>query len=131
MSRIFWFVVLVIAVVVLVRPVRERLKPYLQPAIDPVYESTAKTRVREITRLVKRAEAAGRQVPPPRDFARFVESEDMRQHASLDPWGTPYYLVATRRDYRVGSAGRDRRQGTADDILADPEPYARPPTRRR
>jgi hypothetical protein len=131
MSKVFWLVVLVIAVAVLVPPVRERVKPYLQPAIDPVYESNARTRVKEITRLLKRVEASGRQVPSPRDFARFVESEDMRQNASLDPWGTPYYLVATRRDYRVGSAGRDRRQGTADDILADPEPYARAPARRR
>jgi hypothetical protein len=32
-----------------------------------------------------------------------------------DPWGSQYYLVASRRDYTVGTMGPDKIQGTDDD----------------
>ena len=125
MSKVFWLILVLVAVVVLVPPVRERAKPHLSFAMDPLNEWTAKNRVSEISNLVKRADATGRALPTADDFSRFVDIEDMKQNASIDPWGTPYYLVATRRTYQVGSAGKDREVGTADDILSDEEPLTR------
>jgi hypothetical protein len=38
-----------------------------------------------------------------------------------DPWGTPYvYRRLSARDFILGSAGPDRREGTADDIPGVP-----------
>ncbi|HSH75432.1 MAG TPA: type II secretion system protein GspG [Longimicrobiales bacterium] len=33
-----------------------------------------------------------------------------------DPWGNPWFLVAARRTYTVGSMGPDGERGTDDDI---------------
>ena len=126
MSKVFLFILLLIAVVVLVPPVRERAKPHLAFALDPLNEWTARNRVAEISNLIKRADATGRPLPTDAEFSRFVDIEDMRQNASIDPWGMPYYLVATRRSFQVGSAGKDREVGTTDDILSDEQPITRP-----
>ena len=122
-SKIIWLLVAAAAVIVLVPPVRERVWPKLQPALNPVYEWNARTRVNDIRDLVKRADATGRPVPSaPIEFAHFVDSEDMQQDASIDPWGTAYYIVFDRATFRVGSAGKDRQYGTTDDIFSNPEP---------
>ena len=133
-AKIFWLLVAAVAVVVLVPPVRERVWPKLQPALNPVYQWNARTRVNEIRDLVKRADATGRPVPATADaFAAFVDSEDMQHDASLDPWGTPYYILFDRATFQVGSAGKDLQPGTDDDILSKPEPLTHPidPRRRR
>ena len=131
-SKIFWLLMGLIAVVVLVPPVRARVWPKLQPALNPVYEWNARTRVNDIRDLVKRADATGRPVPSaPIEFAHFVDSEDMQQDASMDPWGTAYYIVFDRATFRVGSAGKDLQYGTADDILSNPEPLTHPVDPRR
>ncbi|MFL5385997.1 MAG: type II secretion system protein GspG [Longimicrobiaceae bacterium] len=133
-AKIFWLLVAAVAVVVLVPPVRERVWPKLQPALNPVYEWNARTRVNEIRDLVKRADATGRPIPTTADaFAQFVDSEDMQRDASLDPWGTPYYILIDRTaTFQVASAGKDRQPGTEDDILSRPEPltHQRDPRRR-
>ncbi|HYJ78738.1 MAG TPA: type II secretion system protein GspG [Longimicrobiaceae bacterium] len=126
MSKVLWLILLLVAVVVLVPPVRERAKPHLAFALDPFYEWSAKNRVSEISNLVKRADALGRTIPAAADFPRFVDTEDTKQNASVDPWGTPYYLLAGRRSYQVGSAGKDREPGTTDDILSVEETLTRP-----
>jgi general secretion pathway protein G len=38
-----------------------------------------------------------------------------------DPWGTPYVISCSEDEVTVLSAGPDRRQGTADDIVAPPD----------
>ncbi len=45
--------------------------------------------------------------------------------AEKDPWGTPYKIVCTESSVRVVSSGKDRREGTEDDIVA-PSRKARP-----
>src|ERR1700741_3047026 len=92
-SKIFWLLVAAVAVVVLVPPVRERVWPRLQPALNPVYEWNAKNRVNELRAVVKRADALGRNIPTGAEFPPFVDSEDMQENASLDPWGTPFYIA--------------------------------------
>lgn len=131
-SKIFWLLVAAVAVVVLVPPVRERVWPRVQPALNPVYQWNARTRVDEIRDLVKRADAIGSTIPTtPDGFAQFVDREDMQEDASLDPWGTPYYLVLDGANFQVGSAGKDMQPGTEDDILSRPEPLTHPPDRYR
>lgn len=130
-SKIFWLLVAAVAVVVLVPPVRERVWPKLQPALNPVYEWSAKSRVNEIRGLVKRADAVGRTIPTGDAFAQFVNTEDMQENAAVDPWGDPYYIVISGVNFQVGSAGKDRTAGTEDDILSNPEPLSHPPTDRR
>jgi hypothetical protein len=130
-AKIFWLLVAAVAVVVLVPPVREKAQPYLQPVLDPVYEWNARTRVNDIRDLVKRAEATGRPVPTGDAFPPFVDTEDMQEDASVDPWGTPYYILLSQASFVVGSAGKDREAGTSDDILCAPEPLTHPTDPRR
>jgi hypothetical protein len=130
-SKIFWLLMGVIAVIVLVPPVRQRVWPKLQPALNPVYEWNARTRVNDIRDVVKRAEATGRPIPTGEAFSNFVDSEDMQEDASDDPWGSPYYILFDRATFQIGSAGKDRQPGTADDILSRPEPLTHPVDARR
>lgn len=126
-SKIFWALVALAAVVALVPPVREKVWPKLQPALNPVYQWNAKNRVNELRTLVKRADALGRTIPTGDGFAQFVDIEDMQENASRDPWGTPYYITFSGVTFQVGSAGKDRVAGTGDDILSRPEPLSHPP----
>ncbi|HET7231473.1 MAG TPA: type II secretion system protein GspG [Longimicrobium sp.] len=130
-SKLFWLLVLAVAVVVLVPPVRERVWPKVQPAFNPLYEWNARNEVNEIRDLVKRADALGRTVPADESFSTFVNNEAMQQDASTDPWGTPFYLILNGNTFQIGSAGKDRTPGTADDITSNPEPLTHVPERGR
>jgi hypothetical protein len=130
-SKIFWLIVAAVLVVVLVPPVRAKVWPKLQPALHPVYVWSARNRVDELRGVVKRADAIGHTVPTGEAFDAFVESEDMQENASIDPWGTPYYIIVSGQTFQVGSAGKDRTAGTEDDILSPPEPLTHQPNNRR
>jgi hypothetical protein len=117
MSRIFLLILCLAAAVVMVPALRERARPHLQPVLDPIYEWNARNRVKEIANLVTRADAIGRLPAGEAEFPQFVENEDTRVNASLDPWGSQYYMLTSRTGFRVGSPGRDRTRNTADDIL--------------
>lgn len=128
LQKIFLALVIAVAVVVLVPPVRQKVWPKVQPAFNPLYEWSARTRVDEISDVVKRADSLGRSVPADGvAFAAFVDSEDMQQDASKDPWGTPYYIVFNGQSFQVGSAGKDLQPGTDDDILSTPQVLTHPP----
>jgi hypothetical protein len=118
MSRIFGLLLLLIITVLLVPPIRQRARPYMQPALDPVYEWSAKNRVKTLVELMREEEMLGRHVPTAREFSAFVENRDSQRDASLDPWGNPYYLRMLRKGYYVGSSGRDQIPGTPDDIVS-------------
>lgn len=116
MGRVFWGIL--IAGVLLATPgVRHWLEPHVLPLLDPLYEWRARSEVEEISRLLQRREATGKESPSPRDLPALLDQES-GSNASLDPWGTPFYLHRERRSLRVGSAGRDRVLGTGDDILS-------------
>jgi hypothetical protein len=119
MSKIVGLLLLVLLFILLIPPVRTRARPYMQPVLDPVYEWSAKNRVKGLVRLVQEEEILGRRIPTPAEFPRFVDQRDMQQDASKDPWGTTYYLRVLRRGYYVGSAGRDQLPGTPDDIVSE------------
>lgn len=108
---------LVIGVALLATPqVRAWLAPRAQPLFDPVYEWSANSEVKEIARRIEIRRSTGKPLPTTRTWARFLETEISGDDPTLDPWGTPYYLRRERGALVVGSAGRDRRAGTEDDV---------------
>ncbi|HSU15708.1 type II secretion system protein GspG [Longimicrobium sp.] len=129
-QKLFLLLLVGVAAVVMVPQLRARVWPKVQPALNPLYEWSAKNRVNEIRELVKRADAQGHTVPPGNGFAHFVDSEDLTENASQDPWGNPYYIVFSGTTFQIGSAGKDREAGTADDILSNPDAVTHAPERR-
>lgn len=117
MGRIFWILVLALVAVLTVPPLRERARPQIEFALNPLYRWEAKNRVNEIYRVLERERAQGGAIPLPQNFNTFLVERD-GAGAAVDPWNVPFFLVATRRSYHVGSAGPDRQRGTADDILS-------------
>jgi hypothetical protein len=80
--------------------------------------------------VLERERSQGGTVPRPKDFNRFLALREGDQ-AAVDPWNEPYYLITTRRTFRVGSSGPDRQRNTTDDILSEAQPLVAPPRPRR
>lgn len=120
MSRIVLLLVLLLVAVLTVKPLRERAQPHIETVMNPMYRWETKNRVNDIYRLLERERATGGAVPRAADFRRFLEQRE-GEKAALDPWRQPFFLVATRRTFRVGSSGQDRQRGTADDIFSKTE----------
>jgi hypothetical protein len=118
MSRLAGLLIILLLVLIMFPPVRERLLPYAQPALDPMYEWSAKNRVTSLAKFVEEQESLGFPPPEPHEFSAFVERRDLQENASMDPWGSRYYLRLMRDTYYVGSPGRDRIEGTADDVVS-------------
>lgn len=129
MGKILLFLLIVAAAIVTIDPLRERARPHVQFAFDPFYEWSTRNRVDEIKDMVREEDQLGRPIPTPRQFSDFLEGRDTQRNAAMDPWGTPFYLVTTRKGFRVGSAGRDMERGTADDILSVEAPITYKPRR--
>jgi hypothetical protein len=109
--------VLVLAAAALASPdVRSALKPHVQPALDPVYEWSARSRVNEVARMIQTEKAAGRSIPTPKTFEDFMGRRFRGTDGATDPWGVPYYLKKQRDGLVVGSAGPDGVPDTDDDI---------------
>jgi hypothetical protein len=120
LSRILWGLVIALAVVLMVPQLRARARPQIEYVLNPVYRWEAKNRVHDVQRVLVRERSQGASLPRPRDFTQFLAAREGAQ-AALDPWNEPYYLVTTRRSFRVGSAGPDRVRNTTDDIVSQPE----------
>jgi hypothetical protein len=116
MSRIVWILVFLVAAVLFVKPLRDRVRPQIEFALNPIYEWEAKNQVNSISRLLERAQSEGDELPRPRDFHKFLTTKE-GEDAALDPWGQPYLLHRQRRTFQVSSAGPDRTANTADDII--------------
>ena len=129
MSRIVWLLVFLLGAVLFVKPLRERARPQIEFALNPIYSWEAKNRVNAITRVLVREKAQSTEVPRPQDFQKFLTDREGAE-AALDPWGQPYFLYRERRTFRVSSAGPDRRVNTADDIRSTAT-VAAPQRRRR
>jgi hypothetical protein len=117
MGRLFAVLLLLIVVVIVSRPLRQRVEPHVQFALDPIYGWSAKNRVAELEKLLEDQKSMGRPIPPPRDFLQFIQQQDPTG-GGVDPWGNPYFLIATRTTFQVGSAGKDGQPQTDDDILS-------------
>lgn len=115
MGRVL-LVILVAAAALASPTVRAKLRPHVQPALDPVYEWSTRSKVSEIVRVLNTEKASGRGIPEADAFVGFL-NQRYPGGGSLDPWGAPYYLKNERRTgLVVGSAGRDGTPGNADDI---------------
>jgi hypothetical protein len=125
MARILGVLVILLATVLLVPPLRERARPQIEYVLNPVYRWEAKNRVHAIQRVLERERSQGSILPRPREFNRFLAAREGAQ-AAVDPWNEPYFLVTTRRTFRVGSSGPDRQRNTTDDILSEAQPIAAP-----
>lgn len=113
-----WLLLLLgIAFAVAINPVlRERAEPYLQPALDPLYEWSARSRLGDISGALQAERALNHALPDARGFGGFLRAHFRGEQGALDPWGVPYYLREHRGRVTVGSAGRDRRPFTGDDL---------------
>lgn len=130
MSRIVWLLVFLLGAVLFVKPLRDRARPEIEFALNPIYTWEAKNRANAISRVLERARAEGTQLPRPRDFQKFLADKEGAE-AALDPWGQPYFLHRDHRTFRVSSAGPDRRRNTTDDIHSTPTVAIQPNDRRR
>jgi hypothetical protein len=119
MSRIIWILVFALGAVLFVKPLRDRVRPQIEFALNPIYKWEAKNRVNEISRVLVRVRAEGSKLPRPREFQKFLASKE-GPSAALDPWGEPYFLYRDRSVFRVSSAGPDREANTTDDIHSTP-----------
>ena len=128
MSRIVWILVFLVGAVLFVKPLRDRARPQIEFALNPIYRYDAKNEVNSISRVLERAQSEGAPLPKPRDFQRFL-AEREGPDAALDPWGQPFMLRRQRRSFLVASSGPDRKPNTADDILS--APVAIPADKRR
>jgi hypothetical protein len=130
LSRILWGLVIALAVVLMVPQLRARARPQIEYVLNPVYRWEAKNRVRDVHRMLARERSQGTALPRPRDFSQFLAVREGAQ-AAVDPWNEPYYLITTRRSFRVGSSGPDRVRNTTDDILSEAETIAEAEKTRR
>lgn len=130
MGRILGVLVILLATVLMVPSLRARARPQIEYVLSPVYRWEAKNRVHAIQRVLERERSQGSALPRPKDFNRFLAAREGDQ-AAVDPWNEPYYLVTTRRTFRVGSSGPDRQRSTTDDILSEAQPLVAPPRSRR
>lgn len=118
MGRLLLILVVVLLAVAINPTLRGRAQPYVQPALNPVYEWSARSRVKEIARMLEADRTGGRDLPAAAEIPDYLRRRFSTADGHLDPWGTAYYLRPGRREATVGSAGRDRTPGTADDLTA-------------
>lgn len=119
MGRLFLLLVILTIAVGVNPTLRGYVQPHVQPALDPFHEWNARSRVKDIARLLEREVALERELPSTRAFPDFLE-RNYRTGGSTDPWGNPYYLERTRRGVVVGSPGRDGVRGTRHDVRSAP-----------
>jgi hypothetical protein len=117
--RLLLLLILVLVFVVINPTARERAMPYAEPVLNPVNEWSTKSRLAEYTRLIREAETLGSGVRSNNDLAELLRREYPHRDATVDPWGTPYYIQPVRGGFTVASAGRDRVRGTEHDLHSD------------
>ena len=118
-TRLFLVLLGLLLVVVISPPLRARAEPHVRPALNPIYEWSTRNRVTELYKDLESEKSLGRSLPTPRNFIKFMQERDPGGGGIMDPWGNAYFLEATRKTYRVGSAGRDGLPGTLDDIYSE------------
>lgn len=116
MGRLLLILLLVAGAVAINPTLRTHAQPYVQPALDPVYEWSTRSRLGEINRLLEADRAMGRSLPTSDEFSDYLRQQFLTGDGHLDSWGTPFYLRDGRRETTIGSAGRDGEPRTADDL---------------
>jgi hypothetical protein len=118
MAKYLWILVGLLLVVLLAKPLRDRVKPYAGPVLNPIYSWSTRNTISDLTKDLHDEKSLGRTLPDAKKFQRFVEEK--RPGDTVDAWGNPYYLLSNRKTVRVGSMGVDGVRGNSDDILSPP-----------
>jgi hypothetical protein len=124
MGKIFMFLLAAALLSVAHPDVREKLKPYAEEALNPVYVWSTSSRVTDFHRRLEADTERGRTIPDDKALHQYLERA-FPGVALTDSWGTPYFLVKQHNAVRVASAGPDRKAGTEDDILSAAIPERR------
>jgi hypothetical protein len=96
-------------------PAFKRLGPTGEKLLAPTYRAGARSQANHMFRIMSLDRDQGRPLPEPQTFQRWIRSR-LGEEATLDPWGSPYYMERERSMITIGSPGPDRRRGTDDDI---------------
>jgi hypothetical protein len=129
MGRLFLLLIAAAFVVGVSPPLREKAAPHVERGMNPLYRWSAKTDVKDYAEALALTDQIGRPLPSPAEFSGFLQQR-YTPKASVDPWGTAYYLKIEGRSVMVGSAGQDRVVGTEHDILSPPVTLKQMPRRR-
>lgn len=135
MKKLLLLAVIAAMLISAIPPLRERVAPTMGPAvgsgvsyvvdgvrtagtwvIDRIFRWSVQKDIASIAEQVREHTATGERLPDPRNFQDFLLRN--RMAGSMDPWGTPYYLLIRADSIVVGSAGPDREVETDDDLLA-------------
>ena len=95
---------------------RQRAKPYVQWALDPVYEQSLRWRQAELADVLERDAAIGAPLPTTSTLAAYLAARGYSEGSELDPWGAPLFVQREGGTLRLASAGRDGTPLTADDV---------------
>lgn len=117
MGRIFFFLILVASATN--AGFRERVTPYVQWAIDPLYEYSARWRLDEIAEVIAYDVEMGSPLPTTATLTGYLAENGYDGDSAYDPWGEPLYLEREAGSIRVVSAGADLTPGTEDDVHSD------------
>lgn len=113
----------------LVPSVRGRAASFLVKfgAFTPLQKMATRDRAQTIAIYIKSESGADGWLPSNGDLPRVIrEGFPQWKGVETDPWGRAFYLRRTAEGgFRIGSAGPDRRAGTADDILSGAQTVAR------
>jgi hypothetical protein len=117
MGKLF-MLMLAAAVLSVAHPdVRERIKPYAEQALNPVYVWSTTSKVTDFHRRLEADVERGRVISDDKALHDYLERA-FPGVALTDSWGTPYFLVKQAGSLRVASAGPDRKAGTEDDVVS-------------
>jgi hypothetical protein len=131
MKRLALAVLLLVLVVLLVPPLRERADPHmaaagawtadrleipLSPFTNWYRRVRAEAELDKAARLMVGQRNQGGRLPDPERFADFLNRHDIAA-GGLDPWGTPYLMVQEADSVALLSAGPDQRYETEDDLV--------------
>jgi hypothetical protein len=132
LKRIFLGFLIMVLVVLLVPPVRERAQPgidrfrgwaghHLEGPMTPVLTPIRRVKAQsEMSRAVsKLVSYRNRGYPPPKasEFQDFLRQNELSETGE-DPWGSPYVLTQTPDSVGIVSAGADMQYRTDDDIVS-------------
>jgi len=117
-KRLFYLAFIALGITMAVPSLRAELTGFTQPYVDDLKGRFVPRKLRVMADQLDVRLGRGEGLPGGFDgwLRRYYSS------SPEDPWGNFYYLVQSRRDYYVGSAGPDGVQGTEDDIREPARP---------
>lgn len=129
--RTILVIVVLLAAVLAIPPVRGLAGPVLEPGKalidrsvgrlwvrgrDRVFGWSVRNEARTLAQELQKREISGQALPRPQDFQAYLQRRTISGAPGLDKWGFPYYMLLGGDSITVVSPGPDGRPGTDDDI---------------